>query len=70
MSERLHTTREVAELLGVCPDTILRRLAAGKITGYRLASNALRFRDRDIEAYLERIREGDEGPGLSSAEEA
>lgn len=57
MTDRLLTTREVAELLGLSPETVLRRYRAGEIPGYRLASNVLRFRESDIEAWLQERRE-------------
>ena len=53
----LLTTREVAELLAVSPATILRRVAAGELPAFRLASNALRFRADEIDAWLEARRE-------------
>lgn len=53
MTDRLLTTRQVAELLGLSPETVLRRYRAGEIPGYRLASNCLRFRESDVEAWLE-----------------
>ena len=56
MSERLLTTRQVADFLGVSPETVLRRWRAGEIPGYRLASNVLRFRESEIEAWLEGTR--------------
>src|SRR3954453_9707367 len=36
MTDRLLTTRQVADLLGLSPETVLRR--SGEIPGYRLAS--------------------------------
>ena len=56
MSERLLTTREVAEFLGLSPETVLRRYRAGELPGYRLASNVLRFRESEVEAWLEAQR--------------
>ena len=52
MSERLLTTREVAEFLGLSPETVLRRYRAGELPGYRLGSNVLRFRESELEAWL------------------
>lgn len=49
---RLLTTREVADLLGLSPATVLRRWRAGELPGYRLGSNVLRFRDSEVEAWL------------------
>lgn len=53
MSDRLLTTRQVAEWLGFSPETVLRRYRAGEIPGIRLGSNVLRFRESEIEAWLE-----------------
>ena len=53
MSERLLTTRDVAELVSLSPETILRRYRAGELRGVRLGSNVLRFRESDVEAWLE-----------------
>jgi excisionase family DNA binding protein len=53
VSERLLTTRQVADYLGVSPETVLRRWRSGELPGYRLASNVLRFRESEIEAWLE-----------------
>jgi excisionase family DNA binding protein len=58
VSGSLLTTRAVAEVLGLSPETVLRRFRAGELPGYRLASNVLRFRADDIDAYLEARREG------------
>lgn len=68
MREPLRTTREIAECLGVCPETVLRLHAKGLIAGYRIATNALRFRDSDVDAYLHSIRRGGE-PGHRPVEE-
>ena len=57
MSGRLLTTREVAELLGLSPATVLRRWRAGELPGYRLGSNVLRFSAHDVDAWLEARRE-------------
>ena len=56
MSDRLLTTRQVAELLGLSPATVLRRWRDGTLPGYRLASNVLRFDPSDIEDYLTACR--------------
>jgi excisionase family DNA binding protein len=54
----LLTTRQAAGHLGVSPETILRRVRAGELVAYRIATNALRFRPDDLEAYLAARREG------------
>jgi excisionase family DNA binding protein len=48
----------LADFLGVSTETVLRRWRAGEIPGYRLASNVLRFRESEIEAWLEGTRCG------------
>ena len=59
MTERLRllTARDVAELVGLSTETILRRYRAGEIPGFRLASNVLRFDRAEVEAWLERRRQ-------------
>ena len=52
----LLTTRDVATLLGLSPATVLRRWRAGELPGYRLASNVLRFRADELEAWLDERR--------------
>jgi len=49
----LMTTRQVADYVGLSPETILRRYRAGDLRGVRLACNVLRFRPEDVEAWLE-----------------
>jgi excisionase family DNA binding protein len=54
--ERLLTAREVAELLNVSSETILRYTRRGELRGYRLPGTArgrLRYRRADVEAWLE-----------------
>jgi excisionase family DNA binding protein len=63
----LLSTREVAALLGLSPETVLRRFRRGEFAGYRLASNVLRFRAADVDAYLTARRE--ENAARSSGEE-
>jgi excisionase family DNA binding protein len=54
VNQRLLTTREVAERLSVSPETVLRRVRAGQLPAIRLASNALRIREAELELFLER----------------
>ena len=56
MSGRLITTREVAELLGVSTETVLRWHRAGRLRGYRLAAGVLRFREDELEAWIEQCQ--------------
>ena len=53
VTDRLLTTRQVADLLGLSPETILRRYRQSELPGFRLASNCLRFRESEVEAWLE-----------------
>jgi predicted DNA-binding transcriptional regulator AlpA len=66
MSQHLLTTRDVAELLGLSPEAVLRRWRAGQIPGFRLASNVLRFDATEIGAWLDSLRAG---PRYSTAEQ-
>lgn len=51
-TDRLLTTRQVADYLGFSPETVLRRYRAGELVGIRLASNVLRFRESAVEEFL------------------
>ena len=53
----LLNTRQVAARLGLSPESVLRRFRRGELAGYRLASNVLRFRAVDVDAYLLARRE-------------
>jgi len=48
----LMTAREVADLLGVSPETVLRWVRQGKLPAFRLPGGAIRFRDDEIDAWL------------------
>jgi excisionase family DNA binding protein len=72
--ERLLRTQDVADWLDVQPATVLRWHADRGLPGFRIASNALRFRAEEVEAWLRSTREGtsasthlaavdDDGPG-------
>jgi excisionase family DNA binding protein len=56
--DRLVTAREVAELLGVTTETVLRKWRAGILPGFRLfgETGPLRFRESEIEELLESWR--------------
>ena len=58
MTHHLLTTRDVAELLGLSPEAVLRRWRAGQIPGFRLASNVLRFDEAEIAIWLDSLRAG------------
>lgn len=52
----LWTTREVADYLNVSPETVLRWHRRGKLRGFAISSNALRFDEDEIRAWLEGTR--------------
>jgi excisionase family DNA binding protein len=49
---KLLTTREVANLLALSPETVLRRWRAGELPGYRIASNCLRLDPHELDEWL------------------
>jgi excisionase family DNA binding protein len=49
----LLTARALAELLDVSPETVLRWSRRGEIPSIRLPGGAIRFREEDLEAWLE-----------------
>ena len=53
MTDRLLAAREVAERIGLSTETVLRRWRAGEIPGFRISSNVLRFRESEVDAWLE-----------------
>lgn len=64
MTGRLLTTRELAELLGLSTEAVLRRWRAGKIPGgIRLATNVLRFRESAIDEWLADLERAAERAG-------
>lgn len=57
--ERLLTARQLADLLGFQPGTILDWFERGELPGFRIGGR-LRFRASEVEAWLEQRREGPE----------
>ncbi|GEM_PF-1122891 len=53
MTRTLLTARELAGLLGVSTETVLRWTRRGELPAIRLPGGALRFREAEIEAWLE-----------------
>ena len=53
--ERLLKTREVAEMLGFSPATIVGWYERGELPGFRVGGR-LRFRESEIEEWLEQKR--------------
>jgi excisionase family DNA binding protein len=67
---RLLTTREVADFLGLSPESVLRRWRRGEIPGgIRLASNVLRFREAAIDEWLAALERVDGGPNRGAYSE-
>jgi excisionase family DNA binding protein len=62
VTSRLLTTREVASWLGLSPETVLRHWRAGDLPGYRIATNALRFDEAELRAWLAGRRESTIAP--------
>ena len=58
MSERLLTARELADLLGFTPGTVLDKWERGELPGFKLPGGAVRFRESEILAWLETHRRG------------
>jgi excisionase family DNA binding protein len=48
----LLTARQVAELLDVSPETVLRWMRRGELPAIRLPGGAIRFREDELEAWL------------------
>lgn len=53
MNERLATAREVADLLGVSPETVLRWTRRGELPAIRLPGGAVRYRPDELDSWLE-----------------
>jgi excisionase family DNA binding protein len=49
---RLLTAREVAGLIGVSSETVLRWTRRGELPGFRLPGGALRYRETELEQWL------------------
>ena len=58
MGECLLTTRDVAELLGLSSEAVLRRWREGQLPGFRLSTKVLRFRESEVLDWLESQRDG------------
>ena len=65
MTERLLTVRDVAELVGLSTESVLRRWRAGEIPGFRLSSNVLRFDPSEIEHWLEDLQATRKAEGMT-----
>ena len=52
MSGRLLTTREVADRLGVIPETVLRWIETRGLPAIRLTSRALRYDEAELDGWI------------------
>lgn len=52
MSGRLLTTREVADRLGVIPETVLRWIESRGLPAKRLTSRAIRYDEAELDAWI------------------
>lgn len=52
MTSRLLTAREVAEIVAVSTETVLRYVRRGILPAIRLPGGAVRFREADVDAWL------------------
>lgn len=48
----LWNTRQVADFLGVSPETVLRWHRSGKLRGFPISTNALRFDPDEVRAWV------------------
>jgi len=53
MTGRLRTAREVAEMIGVSTETVLRWTRRGDLPAIRLPGGALRYRGAELDAWIE-----------------
>ena len=53
MTDRLLTAAEVAEWLGFSPETVLRWTRRGELPALKLPGGPIRFRQSEVEAWLE-----------------
>ena len=58
MAERLLATHEVAQMLGISREAVLRRWRLGDLPGFRLSTRVLRFRESELLDWLETRRLG------------
>jgi excisionase family DNA binding protein len=61
VSGPLLTARAVADLLGVSSETVLRWTRRGELPGIRLPGGAIRFREEEIDGWLEQRATAERG---------
>lgn len=66
MTVPLLTARQVGDLLGIAPGTVLRWTRAGELPAFKLPSGAVRYDGAEVEAWL-RGRSTSAGAALSPA---
>lgn len=52
MSEKLYSTNEVAETLGVCSETVRNWLKTGKMSGKKLPNGIYRIKQSELDKAL------------------
>ncbi len=67
MTGRLFTARDVAEILGVHPETILCWVRDRKLPAIRLPSGAIRIREDELDAWLDERATRGAGRSLADA---
>ena len=67
MTAPLLTARQVGELLGVSPETILRWTRGGLVPAIRLPSGAIRYRTAELDEWLEARVTARRGPAAAAA---
>jgi excisionase family DNA binding protein len=70
VTDRLLTARQLAEQLGVSTETVLRWTRRGELPAFKLPGGAIRYRELDLDAWLEARATGDVPRGLSPAPDA
>jgi len=56
----LFDLQEVAAVLRVSPSTVKRLRKAGRLRGLKVSARLVRYRQTDVQAYLENLQEGSE----------
>jgi excisionase family DNA binding protein len=66
---RLSTAREVADLLGVNPETVLRWTRRGDCPAVKLPGGAIRYRPDELDAWLASRSKGKAGDAAEECEQ-
>lgn len=69
MNDRLLTTREVAERLGVTPETVLAWVERRGLPAIRLTSRAIRFGEAELDAWILEHATGAASRGVSATQD-